>query len=186
MSCGSNTPQALSRAMVEEQVAERSRTSAGSKTGLDGDVLVFLPGAAEIRRAARACERFGLLVLPLHGDLPPAEQDRAVTPAGRRKVILSTNVAESSVTVEGVTAVIDSGLARVASDSPWDRAALALNIQRISQGIGNPARSAVAAAPRRAGSFVCIRRKISIAGRQRTRRRFCGASCRRSYFSCGP
>ncbi len=88
-----------------------------------GDILVFLPGAAEIRRAARACEavarRHGLLLLPLHGDLSPEEQDRAVSPASQRKVILSTNVAESSVTIDGVTAVIDSGLARIATDSPW-------------------------------------------------------------------
>lgn len=87
------------------------------------DILVFLPGAAEIRRTMRECEaiarRAGLLVLPLHGDLPPAEQDRAVMPAPQRKVILATNVAESSVTVEGVTAVIDSGLARFATYSPW-------------------------------------------------------------------
>ncbi len=91
--------------------------------GLDGDILVFLPGAAEIRRAARACEsaarRANLLLLPLHGDLSPEEQDRAVAPADGRKVILSTNVAESSVTIEGITAVIDSGLARVAAQSPW-------------------------------------------------------------------
>src|SRR5579875_2835323 len=100
--------------------------------GLDGDVLVFLPGAAEIRGAARALERFGLLTVPLHGDLPPEEQDRAVAPAGRRKVILSTNVAESSITVEGVTAVIDSGLARIAIDSPWTGLP-ALNVHRISQ-----------------------------------------------------
>ena len=88
-----------------------------------GDILVFLPGAAEIRRTARECEpvaaKHNLLVLPLHGDLTPAEQDRAVSPAGRRKVILSTNVAESSITIDGVTAVIDSGLARIARDSPW-------------------------------------------------------------------
>ncbi len=88
-----------------------------------GDVLAFLPGAAEIRRAMRACQtvvnRAGLLVLPLHGDLPLAEQDRAVAPAGQRKVILATNVAESSVTVEGITAVIDSGLARIATYSQW-------------------------------------------------------------------
>jgi ATP-dependent helicase HrpB len=105
----------------EEQVAAslESLIAAGGQ----GDVLVFLPGAAEIRRAARACDaiaqRHGRLVLPLHGDLPPAEQDRAVTPADRPKVILSTNVAESSITIDGVTAVIDSGLARSASDSPW-------------------------------------------------------------------
>ena len=88
-----------------------------------GDVLAFLPGAAEIRRAMRESQavarRAGLLVLPLHGDLTPAEQDRAVTPASQRKVILATNVAESSVTVEGVTAVIDSGLARIATYSQW-------------------------------------------------------------------
>ena len=89
----------------------------------EGDVLVFLPGAAEIRRAREACEPVaqsaGLEVLPLHGDLPPEEQDRAVEPGPRRKVILSTNVAETSITIEGVTAVVDSGLARVASHSPW-------------------------------------------------------------------
>ena len=58
-------------------------------------------------------------MLPLHGDLPSAEQDRAVAPASRRKVILSTNVAETSVTIDGVVAVVDSGLARVASHAPW-------------------------------------------------------------------
>jgi ATP-dependent helicase HrpB len=88
-----------------------------------GDVLAFLPGAAEIRRAIRESQavarRAGLLVLPLHGDLTPAEQDRAIAPASQRKVILATNVAESSVTVEGVTAVIDSGLARIATYSQW-------------------------------------------------------------------
>ena len=88
-----------------------------------GDILAFLPGAAEIRRAMRECQavarRAGLLVLPLHGDLPLAEQDRAIAPAPQRKLILATNVAESSVTVEGVTAVIDSGLARIATYSQW-------------------------------------------------------------------
>jgi ATP-dependent helicase HrpB len=91
--------------------------------GLDGHVLVFLPGAASIRRAQVQCERVatehGLLVLPLHGELPAAEQDAAVRPSERRKLILSTNVAETSVTIEGVAAVIDSGLARVATHSPW-------------------------------------------------------------------
>ncbi|HWZ34451.1 MAG TPA: ATP-dependent helicase HrpB [Bryobacteraceae bacterium] len=119
-----------SAAPLEQQVANALERL--TKEGLDGDVLVFLPGAAEIRRAARAIERFGLLVLPLYGDLSPTEQDRAVMPADRRKVILSTNVAESSITVEGVTAVIDSGLARVAVDSPWTGVP-SLNVQRISQ-----------------------------------------------------
>ena len=58
-------------------------------------------------------------MVPLHGDLSPEEQDRAVRRSRRRKVILSTNVAESSVTIEGVVAVIDSGLARIAGHSPW-------------------------------------------------------------------
>ncbi len=90
---------------------------------LDGDVLVFLPGAPEIRKAIDACEplaqRANLLLLPLFGTLTPAEQDRAVRPADRRKIIFATNVAETSVTIEGVVAVIDSGLARIAASSPW-------------------------------------------------------------------
>jgi ATP-dependent helicase HrpB len=101
-----------------------------------GDILVFLPGAAEIRRVVRDCEplatRHNVLVLPLHGDLAPAEQDRAVSPAPKRKVILSTNVAESSITIEGVTAVIDSGLARIAGDSPWTGLPM-LEVRRISK-----------------------------------------------------
>src|SRR5919205_1936508 len=91
--------------------------------GLDGHVLVFLPGAASIRKAQHECARVAaehdLLVLPLHGELPAAEQDAAVRPSDRRKLILSTNVAETSVTIEGVAAVVDSGLARVATHSPW-------------------------------------------------------------------
>lgn len=101
-----------------------------------GDVLVFLPGAGEIRRAERECRplaaKHDLLLLPLYGDLSAAEQDRAVSPAAKRKVILSTNVAESSITVEGVTAVIDSGLARIASDSPWSGLPT-LEVARISK-----------------------------------------------------
>jgi ATP-dependent helicase HrpB len=88
-----------------------------------GDVLVFLPGSGDIRRALSALEPLAaernLLVLPLHGDLPITEQARAVEPAARRKVVLSTNVAETSVTIDGVTTVVDSGLARLASHSPW-------------------------------------------------------------------
>jgi ATP-dependent helicase HrpB len=81
-----------------------------------GDVLVFLPGTGEIERCERALDnlvrRRGVLVLPLHGRLEPGEQDRAIRPQDRRKVVLSTNVAESSLTIAGVTAVVDSGLAR--------------------------------------------------------------------------
>jgi len=78
-----------------------------------GDVLAFLPGLREIRQTAERLEHHrDLEVLPLHGDLPPEAQDRALRKLDRRKIVLATNVAETSVTVEGVTAVIDSGLAR--------------------------------------------------------------------------
>ncbi len=113
---------------LEQQVAAavRAALEAGNGAGGDGDggdILVFLPGAAEIRRAREVCAALAaehdLEVAPLHGDLPSAEQDRAVRPSPRRKLILSTNVAETSVTIDGVTLVIDGGLARVASHSPW-------------------------------------------------------------------
>jgi ATP-dependent helicase HrpB len=101
-----------------------------------GHILVFLPGVAEIRRAMRECEtiarRAGLLSLPLHGDLSPTEQDRVVSPDPQRKLILATNVAESSVTIEGVTVVVDSGLARTATHSPWTGLPT-LSIGRISK-----------------------------------------------------
>jgi len=106
---------------LEKQVASAVKRALAEDTS--GDVLVFLPGAGEIRRAgellASLAEREELLVLPLHGDLPIEAQARAVEPASKRKVILSTNVAESSVTIDGVTAVVDSGLARRAAHSPW-------------------------------------------------------------------
>jgi ATP-dependent helicase HrpB len=106
---------------LEQRVAAAARRLV--RDGHDGDALVFLPGAAEIRRAREALEPLArqadLELALLHGDLPPAEQDRAVAPSSRRKLILSTNVAESSLTIEGVGAVIDSGLARVAGHSPW-------------------------------------------------------------------
>jgi ATP-dependent helicase HrpB len=82
-----------------------------------GDLLVFLPGLYEIRQAVRHLEALAverdLAVVPLYGDLPAEQQDAALLPQPRRKVVLATNVAESSVTVEGVTGVIDSGLARM-------------------------------------------------------------------------
>lgn len=80
-----------------------------------GDVLIFLPGVGEIRQTERELEQQRLKdvnIMTLYGDLPAEEQDRVLLPGPLRKVILSTNVAETSVTIEGVTAVIDSGLAR--------------------------------------------------------------------------
>jgi ATP-dependent helicase HrpB len=79
----------------------------------DGDVLAFLPGVAEIRRTATALSGVDVDVLPLHGRLPTDAQDAALTPGPRRRVVLSTAVAESSLTVPGVRAVVDGGLARV-------------------------------------------------------------------------
>lgn len=79
----------------------------------DGHLLVFLPGVGEIMRCEAAlaslAERQGFALLKLFGDLPPEEQDRALLDTGQRKIILSTNVAETSLTIPGVTAVIDSG-----------------------------------------------------------------------------
>ncbi len=127
-----------SAAPVEEQVAAALERVAAR--GLTGHVLVFLPGAAEIRRTQTVCtpiaQRHGWTVLPLHGDQPPEEQDRAVAPSDRPKIILSTNVAESSITIDGVGTVIDSGVARFASHSPWSGLPT-LQVARISQASAN-------------------------------------------------
>ncbi len=77
-----------------------------------GDILAFLPGMAEIRRVQSALDNCGALVLPLHGDLPPAEQDRALRPAETRRVVLATSIAETSLTVPGVRIVVDGGWRR--------------------------------------------------------------------------
>ena len=89
-----------------------------------GDVLVFLPGAGEIRRVeSLLCDGDlppGVRVAPLHGMLPLAEQDAAIAPArpGERKVVLATSIAETSLTIEGVRVVVDAGVARVPRFSP--------------------------------------------------------------------
>ncbi len=82
----------------------------------DGDVLVFLPGVGEIMRTRSELEslsrRHNVAVMTLFGDMTPEDQDRVLAPCSQRKIVLSTNVAETSVTIEGVTAVVDTGLAR--------------------------------------------------------------------------
>ncbi len=84
----------------------------------EGHALVFMPGAYEISRTAAAIAAIPALsdfsVMPLHGDMPPSAQDAAVAPSAKRKIIIATNIAETSLTIEGVTAVVDSGLARIA------------------------------------------------------------------------
>jgi ATP-dependent helicase HrpB len=77
-----------------------------------GDILVFLPGMGEIRRTEQALSGCGATVLALHGDLPPAEQDRALRPAEGRRVVLSTSIAETSLTVPGIRIVVDGGFRR--------------------------------------------------------------------------
>ncbi len=105
-----------------------------------GDVLVFLPGVGEIQRtgealAPLAAER-GLAVLPLYGDLPADRQDAVLRLLDRRKVVLATNVAETSITVDGVTAVVDSGLVRrLRSDPPTGHDRLELG--RVSRASAN-------------------------------------------------
>ncbi|WP_433525548.1 ATP-dependent helicase HrpB [Nocardia pseudovaccinii] len=99
----------LPRERREAQVARATRAALG---GGDGDVLVFLPGAAEIRRTMDLLADVDVDLVPLHGRLSAAGQDIALRPGSRRRVVLSTAVAESSLTVPGVRAV-DSGLARV-------------------------------------------------------------------------
>jgi ATP-dependent helicase HrpB len=93
------------------------------KETAEGDLLVFLPGAAEINQTAKNLESFAaehqIALHTLHGEMPLDAQARAIAPSECRKIVLSTNVAESSVTVEGVSVVVDSGLARVAEHSPW-------------------------------------------------------------------
>jgi len=83
-----------------------------------GHTLVFMPGAYEINRTASELAKHpalaGFAVRPLHGDMPPRDQDAAVAPSEGRKIIIATNIAETSLTIDGVTAVVDSGLARVA------------------------------------------------------------------------
>lgn len=101
----------------------------------DGDVLVFLPGVGEIESVAGALKGRvpgQVQVLPLHGRLSPKEQDAALRPSGSgQRVVLSTNLAESSLTVPGVTAVVDSGLARVLRNNP-QRGIDTLSVERIS------------------------------------------------------
>ena len=101
-----------------------------------GDVLVFLPGVGEIRQTMAELQSLAqendLALLPLYGDLPSEQQDAALLRQNRRKIVLATNVAETSVTVEGITGVIDTGLARVLQFDPGvglDR----LQLEGISQ-----------------------------------------------------
>jgi ATP-dependent helicase HrpB len=144
------------RAYLDDQVAAAVEpVLSGDRAG---DVLVFLPGKGEISRAQRRlaplADRHGLRVHPLHGSLPIEEQRRALRPAadGRRKVVLATNVAETSLTIDGVTTVIDSGLARFPDHDP------ARGIDRLT--LGKISRASADQRAGRAGRTapgVCVR-----------------------------
>jgi len=100
-----------------------------------GDGLVFMPGAYEIARtvqAARVALGQPFVVFPLHGQLPPNDQDAAVARYDRRKIVVATNVAETSLTIDGVRLVIDSGLARIPRYDPY-RGINTLLVEKISR-----------------------------------------------------
>ncbi|MBI5597578.1 MAG: ATP-dependent helicase HrpB [Elusimicrobia bacterium] len=105
--------------------------------GLDGSVLVFMPGLREIRRTLERlgpfCREQGLALQPLHGSMEPAEQQRVLAPEGNApRVIVATNVAETGLTIPGVTMVVDSGLHRLAAYSPA-RGVNTLTVAHISR-----------------------------------------------------
>ncbi|NNM84308.1 MAG: ATP-dependent helicase HrpB [Phycisphaerales bacterium] len=102
---------------LELQVAQQVRqTYIAGTAGQPGGILVFLPGAGEIDRCRRALADWaaaaGIPLLPLHGSLPLAAQIKAIAPGKHARVILATNIAETSLTIDGITTVIDSGLVR--------------------------------------------------------------------------
>lgn len=139
---------------IWDQAARACESLLGSQE-FDGDILVFMPGGYEIRKTIAALSGRGFSknrrILPLHGELPPQDQDAAIAPSHERKIIVSTNVAETSLTIEGIVAVVDSGLARIASYDPR-RGINTLTIQRISR----------ASAEQRAGRAGRLRPGIAI------------------------
>jgi ATP-dependent helicase HrpB len=104
----------LEKRPLPELVVEAVETAV---PGSSGDCLVFLPGVGEIRQVGKSmapwCERQSIRLLELYGDLPAEKQDAVLEPSDERKLILATNVAETSLTIPGVTLVIDSGQARI-------------------------------------------------------------------------
>ena len=127
-------PEALARgtASPEQSVARLVLRALGET---HGDVLVFLPGAREIRRVAQLLQSDGAeaRILPLYGELSAAAQDAALTPlAGVRRVVLATNIAETSLTLEGVRVVVDSGLVRRLRFDP-NTGMSRLELERISR-----------------------------------------------------
>jgi ATP-dependent helicase HrpB len=134
----SGQPSYVDKRPVWEQAAEAFGNFVQS--GGEGDVLVFMPGGFEIAQTMEAIrhtdESRGFILLPLHGELPPGDQDAAVARYERRKVVVATNVAETSLTIDGVRCVIDGGLARIPRYDPF-RGINTLLIEKISQASAN-------------------------------------------------
>ncbi|MBV8815446.1 MAG: ATP-dependent helicase HrpB [Verrucomicrobia bacterium] len=128
----------LKRQVVDEPPWELAADALAQAEDDEGDVLIFMPGAYEIARTIEEIKRsrFDGLVLPLHGDLSARAQDAAVASYDKRKVVVSTNVAETSLTIDGITLVIDSGLAKIARYDPH-RGINTLITEKISRASGD-------------------------------------------------
>ena len=141
-------------AVTEEAAAQ---AAAVIREGHAGHVLIFMPGAREIRQTIAALQGFretrSIPAYPLFGDLPPAEQDRAVREERERKIIVATNVAETSLTIPGVGVVIDSGQARVARYEP-SRGINTLLVEKISR--ASAEQRAGRAGRTQAGVAICL------------------------------
>jgi len=128
------SPSYIDKRPIWEQAAEAFSNFVQS--GGEGDVLVFMPGSYEITQTIQAIsntnESRGFILLPLHGELPPRDQDAAVARYEKRKVVVATNVAETSLTIDGIRCVIDSGLARIPRYDP-QRGINTLLVDRISR-----------------------------------------------------
>lgn len=126
----------IARSPGDRPLWETAAEALAANAPASGNALVFMPGAYEIQRTIseiRATPALrGFSAFALHGEMPPQEQDEAVAPGGGRKIIVATNVAETSLTIEGVTLVVDGGLARIARYDPR-RGINTLLIEKISR-----------------------------------------------------
>lgn len=134
-------------------IVDAVRELQGGALATRGDVLVFLPGEREIRDAAEALDGLGGIdVLPLYSRLSWADQQRVFATAARPRIVLATNVAETSITVPGIRAVVDTGLARIARYSPRSKI-LRLPVERISRASADQRKGRCG----RIGPGICIR-----------------------------
>lgn len=142
-SAGRNYPVDIKYLNIENQSTLEHRVASGIKRCINdskGNILAFLPGVREIKKTQELLESLALeqdlLLLPLYGEMPLDEQNEVLHETQKRKIVLATNVAETSLTINGITAVVDSGLARVNRLDPR----LGLNsllLERISKASAN-------------------------------------------------